>query len=223
MTLDAAQIFLIPNGTFLAELIAFALILFVLYRYVVPPLQRAMRDRQETIRRQLEEGKEAEERLKAAEGEYQKAIAEARTEAARIRDDARAQGQHIIDELKAKAQTEADRVLERGREQLTADRATLVRELRQDIGRLSVELAERIVGESLADEARRRGTVERFLDGLQTIDGRLRSADGRPAAAAAEPAAGGPAGEPAAEAADEPAAAAGKPAGPAPKRPARKR
>ena len=53
-----------------------------------------------------------------------------------------------------------------GREQLTAERQTIIRELRGTVGTLAVDLASRIVGESLQDEARRKGTVDRFLADL---------------------------------------------------------
>ena len=51
---------------------------------------------------------------------------------------------------------------------LAAERQRLVTEIRADIGRIAVDLAGRIIGESLADEARRANTVERFLDELDT-------------------------------------------------------
>src|ERR1051326_608634 len=82
--------FLVPNGTFIAEVIAFAIILFVLARYVYPPLNNAMRQRQEIIQKQIEDAEAARERLAAAQAEYQRALGEARTAGAQIRDDARA-------------------------------------------------------------------------------------------------------------------------------------
>jgi F-type H+-transporting ATPase subunit b len=59
-----------------------------------------------------------------------------------------------------------------GRAQLEAQRAQIVAELRADLGRHAVELASRIVGESLEDEARTRGTVDRFLDDLDSVSAR---------------------------------------------------
>lgn len=161
---------ILPNGTFFVELLAFVVILLILWKWVVPPLSKAMSDRQEMIRKQVEQAKQTEEQLAAAQSKYDAAIEEARIEASKIRDDARAQGAQILEELKAKAQAESDRVIERGREQLAAERDSLVRELRGDIGRLSVELAGRIVGESLADEARKRGTVDRFLTEIEATE-----------------------------------------------------
>lgn len=163
----AAENFLAPNATFIAELIAFLLILFLIYRYVVPPVQRSMRQRQEMVRKQVEESQQASERLEAAEAKYREALGEARTEAAKIRDDARADGQRIIDEMREQAQQEVARIRQRGEEQLASQREQATRELRSEIGNLAVTLAGRIVGESMDDESRRRGTVDRFIDELE--------------------------------------------------------
>jgi F-type H+-transporting ATPase subunit b len=163
----AAGNFLVPNGTFIAELIAFLIVLGVLWRYVVPPVSKAMSERQAMIKAQLDEGRQASERLKQAEADYRKAMEEARTTAATIRDQARADAAAIREEMLEQAVQERDRFLEAGREQLAHERDALVRELRAELGDLAVQLASRILGESLAEEARQRGTVDRFLAELQ--------------------------------------------------------
>jgi len=104
---------------------------------------------------------------KAALDQYRAQLAEARTEAAQIRDQARAEGQQILEELRAQAQEESARIVARGEEQLAASRQQVINELRGQIGTLAVDLAGRVVGESLADDARQRGTVDRFLDQLE--------------------------------------------------------
>ncbi|HEX7355660.1 MAG TPA: F0F1 ATP synthase subunit B [Mycobacteriales bacterium] len=173
--------FLTPNGTFIAELIAFFIILLLLYRYVVPVVSRSMTERQETIRRQIEDSREAKERLEAAEAEYKQAMADNRTEAARIREEARAQGQQIIDEMRQAAQEEAERIGERERARMEAERQQMVHQLRAEVGQIAVELAGRIVGESLADEARQSRIVDRFLAELDESAAAERSAAGDPA------------------------------------------
>ena len=74
---------------------------------------------------------------------------------------------------------ERDRVLESGREQLQHERDALVRQLRAELGELAVELASRILGESLAEEARQRGTVDRFLAEVQAAESGTAGAGGR--------------------------------------------
>src|SRR6478735_8035280 len=82
--------FLLPNMTLVVEVLCFLLILYLLKRYVWPPLSKAMNDRQAMIRQQVADSEEATRRLREAQERFDSALAEARNEAARIRDDARA-------------------------------------------------------------------------------------------------------------------------------------
>lgn len=175
--------FLVPNGTFFAELAAFLIILLVLWRYVVPPLTKAMDDRQEMIRKQVEDSQQATEQLQAAQERYDSALAEARTEAAKIRDAARADGDRIREEMREQAVAEAARIRQRGEEQLATQREQIVRELRGELGGLAIALAGRIVGEELSDDGRRRATVDGFLAELDELPQQRRDATGAPAGA----------------------------------------
>jgi F-type H+-transporting ATPase subunit b len=161
------NLFLIPNATFFVELVIFLIVLGVIWRYVAPPVKRAMGERQEMIRQQIQESQQASKRLAEAQARYSEALAQARVEAAKIRETARADAQEIKDEMRQQADQEVARIRERGAEQLATQREQIVRELRGELGNLAVTLAGRIVGESVADDARRAGTVDRFLDELQ--------------------------------------------------------
>ena len=174
------NIFLIPNATFFVELVIFLLVLGVVWRYVVPPVKRAMNERQEMVRRQIEESQQARTRLAEAEARYSQALAEARVEAAKIRETARADAQEIKDEMRQQAEQEVARIRQRGEEQLANQREQVVRELRGELGKLAVTLAGRIVGESVADDVRRAGTVDRFLDELQGMAATDGAPDSRP-------------------------------------------
>ncbi len=159
--------FLIPNATIIVELLIFLVIFWVIWRYAVPPLKKAMNERQEMVRRQIAESQEARQRLDDAQARYSAALAEARLEAAKIRETARADAQDIKDEMSRQAEQEVARIRQRGEEQLATQRDQVIRELRGELGTLAVTLAGRIVGESVADDARRTGTVDRFLDELE--------------------------------------------------------
>jgi F-type H+-transporting ATPase subunit b len=173
--------FLIPNATFFAELVIFLAVLWVIWRYVVPPVKRAMKQRQDMVRNQVEESHAASERLEAAERKYQEALDEARTEAAKIREGARAEAQRIKEEMRDSAEQEVAGIRQRGEEQLATQREQVVRELRSEIGNLAVTLSERMVGESLADDTRRSATVDRFLDeldGMSATEGQATARSG---------------------------------------------
>jgi len=162
--------FLVPNATFIAELVAFLIILGILGKYVLPPLQKAMRDRQAMIQKQVEDADAAQTKLAEAEKAYQSALTEARTEAAQIRENARAEAQRTVEELRTQALEEQARIIARGDEQLATQRAQIVRELRAEIGTLAVELSEKIVNQRLADDAQVSATVDAFLAGLESQD-----------------------------------------------------
>ena len=84
--------FLVPNGTFFVELIAFAIIFLILAKYIVPPINKAMTARQDAIRQEFAEVEEAKEAATKAESDFRSQLADARKEAARIREEAREQG-----------------------------------------------------------------------------------------------------------------------------------
>jgi F-type H+-transporting ATPase subunit b len=159
--------FLVPNGTFFVELIAFAIMFAIIARYIIPPINRAMEARQEAIRNQFAELDQAKADATSAKDEFQAQIAEARKEAAKIREEAREQGASIIAEMREQAQTESNRILEHGKTQLEAERQQAITSLRAEAGGLATGLAGRIVGESLDDEARQSRVVERFLAELE--------------------------------------------------------
>ena len=162
-----ASNFLVPNATFLVELVAFAIMLFVLGKYVVPPINKAMTDRQNAIRKEFADLEEAEDDARKAEKEYKDQLADARHEAAKIREEAREQGAAIIADLRKQAQEESERILRHGRAQLEAERAQALQSLRNEVGTMATTLAGRIVGESLEDDDRQARTVERFINALE--------------------------------------------------------
>lgn len=164
--------FLLPNATFFVELIAFAITLGVLWKFVVTPLQQVLGQRQELIRAQAEEVRRAQEGVASAEAGRRETLEGARGDAAGIRDEARTRGKQVITDAQTRAQAESDRVVAGGRQQLASERDGLARELRGDIGRLAVDLAGRIVGEPLGDRVHR-GTVDSFLRDVRVVDGRL--------------------------------------------------
>jgi F-type H+-transporting ATPase subunit b len=159
--------FLVPNGTFFVELLAFAIILYLLGKYIVPFINKAMTDRQDAIRAQFADLDQAKADAKSAEEEFRAQIADARHEAARIREEAREQGAAIIAEMREQAQAEANRIVEHAHTQIEADRQQAVTSLRAEVGTLATDLAGRIVGEALEDQARQSRVVDRFLADLE--------------------------------------------------------
>ncbi|MEU8260247.1 F0F1 ATP synthase subunit B [Micromonospora sp. NPDC048999] len=152
--------------------IAFIVLCFVLMKFVFPRMEQTFQARVDAIEGGIKRAEAAQAEANQLLEQYRAQLAEARTDAAKIRDDARADAEGIRQDILVKAREESDRIIAAGKEQLSAERATIVRELRTEVGTLAVDLASKIVGESLADEARRTGTVDRFLSGLESTGAR---------------------------------------------------
>jgi F-type H+-transporting ATPase subunit b len=167
-----------PVSEIIVGLITFGILLFVLVKFVFPQMEKTFVARREAIEGGIERAEAMQAEAKAALDQYRAQLAEARNEAAQIRDAARAEGQQILEELRTQAQEESARIVARGEEQLAANRQQVVNQLRGQIGELAVDLAGRVVGESLADDARRSGTVDRFLDQLDGMSATT-AGDGR--------------------------------------------
>ena len=153
----------------IAEWVAFAIMLFVLWRYVLPVVMDMVKKRQDEVQRQVDEAEEATRKLDNAQGRFDNAVKQAEAEAARIRDDARADATSIREELKAQAEADVERMLQRGREQLVAQRDQVVRGLSSDLGAASMELAERTVHNELSNDSARSATVDSFLSEIENL------------------------------------------------------
>ena len=149
------------------SLIVVLIIAVPFYRYALPKMQAIFDERAAKIEGGMARAEAAQVQAAAALAEYEEQLAEARTEAARIREDARTEGAQIVVEQRHKAQDEAARLVETAQRQIEAERQQAAVSLRGDVGSLATELASKIVGESLEDEARRSRVVERFLDELE--------------------------------------------------------
>jgi F-type H+-transporting ATPase subunit b len=163
----AAGNFLIPNMTFVVELMAFSIVLGVLWRYVIPPVQQAMNARQEMARKLVSDSEEARQLLEKARSAYTTAMADARHEAAQLRARAEEQRKQIVEGASAQAEAGVAEIIARGQARLEAEQRQAIRQLKSELGGLAVELAEKILGEALTDNPRQERLIERFLSHIE--------------------------------------------------------
>jgi F-type H+-transporting ATPase subunit b len=151
--------------------VAFLIVFGVLAKILLPRIQQTLAERTDKIEGGLERAEEAQAEAQRVLEQYRQQLAEARHEAARLREEAKEQGAQIIAEMREQAQAEARRLTEAANAQIDADRQQALNSLRAEVGTLATELASRIVGESLQDEARQSRVVDRFLDDLDQRGG----------------------------------------------------
>ena len=159
---------LIPNANELFwGTICFAIFALFMMKYVLPKARVALEQRTAGIEGKLEQAERDRTEAQALLAQYREQLADARSEAGRIRNEAQTQRAQIVEEARVEARTEAARITEAATAQIASERASALAELPREGGTLAVDLAGRIVGESLQDEARQRGTVDRYLAGLE--------------------------------------------------------
>ncbi|MBS9535388.1 F0F1 ATP synthase subunit B/delta [Mycobacterium sp. M1] len=156
-------------STFIGQLVGFAVIVWLLWRFVVPPIRKLMADQQEAVRKQLAEAAAAADRLAQASQAHTTAVANAEVEAKRVTEEARADAVRIAEQLRTQAGTDAERIKATGSQQVGLLRSQLVRQLRADLGTESVERAASLVRDHVSDPARQSATVDRFLAELDAM------------------------------------------------------
>jgi len=154
--------------------IAFTLLFLVLRKAVVPMFEKAFAARTEAIQGGIEKAERAQAEAAAALASYTDQLADARGEATKIREEARVQGAAIIEDLRARAQEEAARITASAHASIEAERQAAITSLRQEVGSLATDLASKIVGEALEDQARQSRVVDRFLEDLERETGKAK-------------------------------------------------
>jgi F-type H+-transporting ATPase subunit b len=170
---------LVPNWTeVIVGGIAFFIVFFALWKVLLPRITATLDERTNTIEGGIKRAEEAQNEANRLREQFQAQLAEARHDAARQREQALEEGSRIIAEKREEAQAEAARIIAAAHDQIEADRQQAFASLRAEVGTLAVQLASKIVGESLADEARQSRVVDRFLadlDASQTTASGARS------------------------------------------------
>jgi F-type H+-transporting ATPase subunit b len=159
---------LIPHtAELIVGTVAFTLLFLVLRKFVVPMFEKAFTARTEAIQGGIERAEKAQVEAQRALTKYNEQLSKAQSEAQTLREEARIQGAAIIEDLRAKAQEEAARITATAQASIEAERQQAVTSLRNEVGALAVELASKIVGEALDDQARQSRIVDRFLEDLE--------------------------------------------------------
>jgi F-type H+-transporting ATPase subunit b len=138
----------------------------IIWKYALPAMKKALNERTEGIEKKLEKAEADRVEAQALLAQYREQLAEAREEAARIRAEAQSERASIVNEARTEAQEAAAVVTQRTEAQLVAEAEQIRTSLSRDVGRIAVELAEKVVGESLTDE-RTTATVDRFIADLE--------------------------------------------------------
>jgi F-type H+-transporting ATPase subunit b len=163
---------LVPNWTeVIVGAIGFFIVFIALWKVLLPRISQTLEDRTNAIEGGIQRAEQAQQEANQLREQYRAQLAEARHEAARLREQATEEGAVIKAQLREEGEAEKRRIVESGHVQIQADRQQAFASLRAEVGELAVQLASKIVGESLEDEARQSRVVDRFLADLEASEG----------------------------------------------------
>jgi len=158
-TTKSTPIFLLPNGTFFAELILFVLIFGFVAKVILPPLKGAMDERARTVRSAQQASDEGQAEAVRLVEERRKVLDDARTEARSALDEAAQEAEQLFEEGRAKAQAEHDRILAEAAPQFDEERRRVEQELSAKLGELVAAAASQVVGGTI-DPARHQHVID---------------------------------------------------------------
>ena len=157
-----------PTAELIAGIIAFAVVFFFMWKWAWPAINRSLENRQQAIGGQLKEAEATKVEAQSLLDDYRSQLAEAKGEANRIVEEARARAETVRSDLVAKAETEANQIVVKAREDAANEKARALQEARREVADLSIDLAEKVVGENLDREAQH-GLIERYLADLERM------------------------------------------------------
>ena len=168
--LVASSNFLVPNATFVVELVAFLAVLGALAKWVLPVINKSMDERQATIRQALADAEEAKRRAVEAEEEYKRRVGEAQAQARAVTDEARRLAEQLRAERRQQADEEYERIIGRAREDIEAQTRRAAEDLRRGAADLAIIVVEKVLGEGL-DEQAHRTLIDRTINEVETQAG----------------------------------------------------
>jgi F-type H+-transporting ATPase subunit b len=167
VTILADQNPVIPNGTeLILGAISFAIVFFFLYIKVLPGIKKLLDERTEAIEGGLQKAEAAQAEAERIKADFTAKLSESRHEAAEVRAKAQADGAALVEKAREEGVKQREAIVAAGQAQLAADRNSAVSVLKADLGKLAVELADKIVGERATDAALQERIIDRFLDEL---------------------------------------------------------
>jgi len=167
---DETGIFDLPNTSLIFwEIITFLILLFLLWRYVYPPIRDQIRRRQSEIDRAIDEAQKTRAEARELLAEYRRQIEEARGEARQILEEARKQGEAQRERTKREAREEGERIIQRAREEIVRERDNALRQVRGEVADMVILTSERIIGQELD----RDGHERLISDALDTLEGQV--------------------------------------------------
>jgi F-type H+-transporting ATPase subunit b len=156
MLRDTAETFGWNWKLFLAQVVSFCIVAFLLRRFAYKPIVAVLEDR----RRKIEEGQLNAEKIRKelaeAEKRYQEIVAKANADAQRMIDEARESAAHLSERKQQEAITAAEQIVSKAKEAAALEHERQMQTLKRELGRLVIDTTAKVTGKVLTNEDQKR-------------------------------------------------------------------
>ena len=146
--------------------VIFGLVLFILAKFGFPLITGMVDKRNKRINDSLEAARTAEEAIAHLKEEQDRIIAETRAEQTRLMQEAAAERDRMIAQAQDQAKAEAQKIMEDAKERINQEKELAMRELRNEVAKMSLAIAEKVVRKDLASDAAQKDLVDKLVDEL---------------------------------------------------------
>jgi F-type H+-transporting ATPase subunit b len=144
-------------------LVMFGIVLLILKKFAWKPILKALSDRETSIRDALLSADTAKKEMEKLKADNEVIMAEARAEKEKIVQEARQIREKLISEAKNEANEEAKKILKSARKDIDNEKVSAIAEVKNKVAELSIEIAEKILREKLADTREQKSIIERLV------------------------------------------------------------
>ena len=146
--------------------LSFGVVFFLLSKFGFPVIVKAINERKEFIEMSLLSAKQANERLASIQAESEKLLADAKAQQKDIISSAMQEKQRIVQAAQDEAQESANQLIEEARQSIQAEKEKALQDVRNEVATLALDIAEKVIGERMKDDATQRKTIEQLIDKL---------------------------------------------------------
>lgn len=150
-------------GLFFWQLLLFVGLVLLLKKYAWKPILNAINDREEGIQNALDAAENAKREMENLQADNEKLLNEARAEREVMMKEARELKAKMIADAKEEAKAEADKMISHAQTAIESEKKSAIADIKNQVASLSIEIAEKVVSEELANKDKQLKLVEDML------------------------------------------------------------
>ena len=143
--------------------LAFGIVLWILAKYAWKPILKSLKDREDSIDQALHEADKARQEMKALKFSNEELLVEAKEERDKLFKQAREIKEKLIEDARLKANEESNRIIESARETIENEKMAAMVDLKNQIAKLSIDIAEKVIGRELDDTVKQKDYVDQLI------------------------------------------------------------